>query len=178
MSPFRARLSLQVEAQSPMRYLWRSRGPNGEKGSDISDDHISRFVKCKVWETSILLRHAQLVGMPLAPLPAWSGGAKTPPNPPDQLRDLVHLIHEGAAADKSIGCTQELYDLNKSDIDVTWTYLDYLHGSCSAPGDFVSLHCPLNADTKHLINKEHWSNQSLEAVNVGTWGPKRTILFS
>lgn len=83
-------------------------------------------------------------------------GSKNPPNPPDQLRDLVHLIHEGAAADKSIGCTQELYDLNKSDIDVTWTYLDYLHGSCSAPGDFISLHCPLNADTKHLINKEHW----------------------
>ena len=84
------------------------------------------------------------------------GEQKKKPNPPDQLRDLVHLIHEGAAADKSIGCTQELYDLNKSDIDVTWTCLDYLHGSCSAPGDFVSLHCPLNADTKHLINKEHW----------------------
>lgn len=188
MSPFlRARLSLQVEAQSPMRYLWRSRGPNG----DVFAPNSNLWAPERIW----------YFGWPQFQICEMQGlGDKYIPcyDMHNWWECHLHNCQHGLGEQKKtrtlqIGCkiwciwyTKELLRTSRlaaprnsttwtNLTDVTWTYLDYLHGSCSEPGDFVSLHCPLNADTKHLINKEHWC-QSLEAVNVGTWGPKRTIL--
>ena len=62
-------------------YLHRTQIFEPRKGSDISDEHISRFVKCKVWETSILLRHAQLVGNATCTTASMVWGSQKPPEP-------------------------------------------------------------------------------------------------